>query len=1134
MKEDNKKGCHIWHWQKLLMKTCFSLIFIITACFSSFAGETENQSEQTGKASGNVNDKTGLPLPGVTVIIEGQTKGTITNSDGSYIMTGLKQNDVLVFSFVGMKTKKITYTGQSTIDITMEEKTIGIEEVVVSVGYGTQKMKNVTGAIVNVPITKIEDLPVSNLAESLKGQIPGVSISGGSSRPGESATVSIRQTFSFSKDGGSDIPLIVIDDMVQVDPETGKPTLDAFNNLDPSEIENITVLKDGSAAIYGSRASQGAIIVRTKRGKAGKTKFKYSSQIAINDAISHSKTMSAYEFGTFNNRFLKAANKDGDGKKIFSDDELEEMKSLNYDWLDKAWSSATQQKHSLSLSGGTDKATYFAGITYFTQGANLGSQDYDKWNFRVGLEAKVAKNLKLSASVSANTSDKEKSYTKASNGINDSSYGSKARSGTDCADYGYLLHMPKYIPWETTIDGETYYVSPFNRTDRNLGSPNNRTITGWNYFATLNNGSKSITEKFSYNVSAALTYEVPFIKGLSIRGTYARSQTSNHGEQAQLPYTLAVLKNYYSEGNHLATDDSSWNIKNMKTNARVNYTNSSSKSYQANFFANYNRTFGAHDIGAMFSVERSESEYNDSRLSYEGTESDYNGTSETAGELTSNTYSSKGESGTLSYLGRLTYSYQSKYLFQFIFRSDASTKFSPDNYWGFFPAAQFGWVMSEEGWFKEKLPWVDFFKLRYSVGKTGKDNINAWRWSQYYSLYTDKGMQFGSDGGTLGGGIAPKVSPNPDAGWDTTIKHNIGMDIKVLNGRLGIGIDQYIDKTKDMLTNMAGAVGVPISVGGGFAEQNYASVRAWGTEFNINWHDKIGKDISYSVGVHFGFSGNKVLKYPEQSIQHPSANQTIAGRSTIFPTWGFKTWKETSTGDGILRTDKDLQNYWNYLTERATAAGTTPEYLGITKLENMKTGYLAYQDAAGEFNSEDGTQEDPDGKIEKTNDYVKLNKKNKSHGFTTNLRLGYKGLTVSTQISTSWGSFRKIDIVKQNTSSGKCMWAHESYWTDMFDPDDNVDAKYPNLADYSYISANSDFWELNTFRCFVRNLTVKYSIPNSLTSKVNITSASIGVTGNNLWDFYNPYPDHYRNMYDNSYVGYPTLRTWCINLNVTF
>ncbi len=1139
--------------QSLLLKIRFTLVFLLLAlgrvsAFTSLQA-SGTLKKATGKyglevlvqqenviVTGTITDLNNEPIPGATVLVEGSRQGTISDIDGNYQLTNVAPNATLVFSFVGMDTQKIPVSGQVVVDVVLKSSSLDIDEVVV-VGYGTQVMKNVTGAIQTLPVENIEALPVANLAESLKGQLVGVNILGGSQRPGDAASISIRQSFSYSKDGGTDIPLVVIDDMIQIDPVSGLPTLDSFNRLDPSEIESMTVLKDASAAIYGARASQGAIIVKTKRGKRGKTRINYSGQFSFNDAVSHSKTMSAYDFGVWHNRFLKADNRDNGGKNLFSAEELEEMRDLDYNWLDKAWSKAGQQKHSVTMSGGNEKATYFAGVTYFSQAANLGSQDYDKWNFRTGLDVKVTKDLKLSGSVSANSGEIERSFTKAAANINDSSYGSKAKSGGEQADYGYLLHMPKYIPWEATIGGEDYWVSPFPRTDRNLQSANtNRSIAGWNYFSMLSNGSKQVSEDFSYNTNFTLQYEVPFIKGLSFKGTFSRTQSTSATEQIQLPFTLARITNYNNEGQHLASasEDSDWRIEENRRNSRVYYTDFISKSTQTNFFVNYNRTFGDHDISAMASVERSESSYRNNRIAYENTDTGYLGSSQTAGELSDNTYAYKGESGGLSYLGRVSYSYQSKYLLQFLFRSDASTKFAPENYWAFFPSVSLGWVMSEEEWFKNALPWVDFLKLRYSLGKTGKDNVKAWRWATYYSIYIDKGLGFGEDGGLLVSGITPKVSPNRNVGWDTTIKNNLGLDLNVLDNRLKLGFDFYYDSTEDMLTNMASSVGVPISVGGGFAEQNYASVDAWGTEYNIRWNDKIGKDFEYNVGVQFGFNNNKIKKFPDAGLSHPSYNNTVEGSSTIFPYWGFETWKETSTGDGILRTDEDIQNYWEYLSEHASAAGTDPSYFGNSTIDGLQKGMLAYQDLGGDFNSETGEQEGPDGRIDRNLDYAKLVDKNKAYGFTTNLKLRYKGVSFSTQLVTSWGGFRGIDVVKQGTSSSHNMWAHESYWTDMYDSDDNVDGKYPNLAKYDQVGAPSDFWQLNTFRCFVRNLSIAYDIPLSLVSKVNVERVTVGITGNNLWDFYNPYPDHYRNMYDNSFVGYPTLRTWAINLNVSF
>ncbi|QSW88706.1 MULTISPECIES: SusC/RagA family TonB-linked outer membrane protein [Flavobacterium] len=1123
--------------KQALLKRCSFLLFTLMTVMSY--AQNSNQVTVTGTVTDNVS---GL-LPGVNVT-EKSTKNTVTTDFNGQFQIKVKPNATLVFSFIGMRKQEVPIGNRTTVNVKLTEDSNELQNIVV-VGYGAQKKEKLTGAIATINPTEIQELPVSNLSEALRGQVPGLSIIDGGGRPGDQSSLEIRQTYGFSKDGSSKTPLIIIDDMIQVDPVNGRASMDAFNRLDPSEIESITVLKDASAAIYGSRAAQGAIVVKTKRGKSGVPTFQYFSQFAVNDAVSHSKTMSAYDFGVFSNRFFKGSNNLGtNGSNLFSDAELEQMKDLNYDWLREAWKPAIQQKHTLSVSGGTEKATYFAGINYFTQGANLGRQDYNKWNFRTGMTAKISSSLDFSAAVSGNSGDIEKSFTKASANISDSSYASAA--GGEQADYGFLLHMPKYIPWQTTVGGQEYYVSPFARTDRNLGSANaNNTIAGWNYFAAMNNGSKQTTNDFSYNVNMSLNYKVPFIKGLSIKGTYSRSQTSASTEQVQLPYDLARIRNYETQDNHLLSaanptvynastnPDGDFLIETNARNSRVYYDTNFSKSVQANFFADYNRTFDNHEVGAMFSIERSESSYKSTRLAFENTGKDYGGSYQTAGTLSTNSTALKGEQGTLSYLGRLNYSYKSKYILQFLFRSDASTKFAPENYWGFFPSLQAGWIVSKEKWFNNNVSWVDFFKIRYSIGKVGNDNINAWRWMKLYDVIADKGFQFGSNGGVLGGGVTPRVEPNRNVGWDTTIKNNLGFDLTVLKNRLSITTDLYYDKSKEMLTGMAGAVGVPISVGGGFAEENYAAVDSWGGELAVNWKDNVNKDFSYNVGVNFGLSDNKVKKYPEPALLHPSNNLTEAGRSMFFPQWGFRTWKETSTGDGILRTDEDVANYWNYLTQRATAAGVAPNYMGISNVANMRKGMLAYEDVGGQFNSTDGTQAGPNGQITKNEDYVKLVNKNRTYGFTTNLGARYKSIFIKTQIATSWGGYRAIDVVKQGTSSSHNMWARETFWNDMY-ADDNVNGRYPNLANQDYIAVPSDFWQLDTFRCTVRNLTLGFDMPKELLEKIKIAKWSVGVTGNNLWDLYNPYPNHYRNMYDSSSENYPTLRTWAVTLNITF
>ncbi|WDF66257.1 SusC/RagA family TonB-linked outer membrane protein [Flavobacterium sp. KACC 22763] len=1127
--------------KQALIKRCSFLLFTLMSVLS-YA-----QSNQV-TVTGTVTDNLGGLLPGVNVT-EKSTKNSVTTDYNGKYEIKVKSGGTLVFSFIGMKKIEIPLNNRSIVNAKMEDDFNQLENIVV-VGYGTQKKKELTGAIATIKPDELMDLPVTNLSDALRGLVPGLSVTPSSGRPGDAGTIQIRQTFGFSKDGNSTIPLVVIDDMVQVDPATGKATLDTFNRLDPSEIESITVLKDASAAIYGSRASQGAIIVKTKRGKAGKAKFSYNSQFVVNDAVSHTKTMSAYEFGVFSNRFLTAQNPTILPASLFSAAELEEMKGLDYDWLKEAWKPAIQQKHSFNVNGGSEDITYFAGATYLTQDANLGYQKYDKWNYRTGINAKIAKNLDFSASISGNTGFIDKSFTKASANISDGSYGSAA--GGEQADYGYLVHMPKFIPWQTIVDGKEYYMSPFPNTNKNFGSANaNNNIAGWNYFANLNNGSHQTTDDASFNVNASLNYKVAAIKGLSFKATFARTKNSSYSEQIQLPYDLARITNYQLQDNHLASAAYpsaitknpevggmiDYAIETNVRNSRVYYNSSFSKSTQANFFANYNRTFGDHNVSGMFGIERSESDWQTTRLAYTNTPKDYLGDWRTAGTVdTGNSTALKGNNATLSYFGSVNYNFKSKYLVQFLIRSDASTKFAPENYWGTFPSLQLGWVASKEEWFEKALPGVNFFKLRYSIGKTGKDNLQPFKWYQYYDLTVNKGWQFGpavsnGGGGVLGSGLTPKVNPNRDAKWDSTLKHNLGFDLGFLKNRLEVNADFYYDITKDMLTDMGSATGVPISVGGAFAEQNYAQVNAWGTELNVNWNDKIGK-VGYSVGMNFSYGDNKIKRFPDQGNLLPSNNTRREGYSEGFnPVWGFQTWKGTSTGDGILRTDEDIANYWSYLSANAAAAGTTPSYLTIVDPTKIQKGSLAYQDVAGTLNT-DGSLSGPNGQILAGNDYVKLANSSRTYTINTNLGFKYSNLSVKTQIATSWGGANFIDLMSQPTSSASNMWSRETFWNDMYAAD-NVNGKYPNLAQTGVLSP-SDFWQISTFRCFVRNLTVAYEIPKQVFANTKVNNISIGITGNNLWDFYNPYPDHYRNMYDNSSVGYPTLRSWSFNFNISF
>ena len=1116
--------------QKINYKVVNDKMILLTSTEST----TENPSvQQNAKITGRVTDTMNLPLPGVTIVVKDTKNGTITDQDGNYILPNVPEDATLIFSFVGMKTLEINLNGRTVIDVRLEGALVGVDEVVV-IGYGTQKIKNVTGSIASVDMQRVESIPATNMIDALAGQIPGMAVTSAGNRPGSNdARLEIRQTFDFSKDGGTTNPLIIIDDVIQIDPSTGLPSMTQFSRLDPSEIESIHVLRDASAAIYGSRASQGAIIVKTKRGKIGSTKVTYSGKFEWNDAVSHEKVMSAYETGVFANRILRLGGKTA--ANMYSDEELEQLKSLNYNWLDKAWKGAGSMQHSISVNGGTEKATYFAGISYYTQGANMGNQDYQRYNFRAGSDINITESLKLNATISAINDSQEKSYTKLGR-IGDSSYGSVGAG--EQADYTYLLHMPKHIPWSYNINGVDYWVSPA-LGPHSLSSTQNtaNAIGAWNYFGLLENGSKSLNNNFSYSANFSLQYNIPFVKGLSVKGTYALTRSSDNAEQCQLPYILARATNTNTSDNHLYGEKSVWDIRENNKNARVVYDKSIGKSEQVNFYINYDHSFGKHNISAVASMERAEGFYEFSRLYYEspiiGT---YNGSSSSAGTLSSSfTFFNKSENGKMSYLGRVNYDFDGKYMAQFIIRSDASTNFAPENYWGIFPSLSLGWTVSEESWFKDNLKGINYLKLRGSVGKTGKDNVQPWKWLQLYSYYPDKGLGFGSNGGTFIGGVTPEVTPYRDITWDTSMQYNFGIDLNTLNNRLSFNTDGYFNRTTNMLTNMAGASGVPISVGGAFTEQNYSAIDAWGLELSVSWKDKIG-EVSYSIGMNTSLGWNKLKKYIDVGNDYESKISNKEGYSTIRPKYAYKVWKGNEMGDGILRTDADVQAYWDYLTQNAIAAGTTPKYFNITSVTNMKPGMLAYQDLGGTL-QEDGSTGAPNGQIsESGEDLGKMNKRDYNYGIASHFRVSWRNFSWNAQLSTTWGEYAMIDVIGQSQSSGRIIWSRETFWTDMFDPTDNPTGKYPNIyySEDSKTTSASDYWEVSSFRCYVRNMNFDYTLPKSLVKKIGVENVKLSLSGNNLWDFFNPYPKHYRNMYDSTNTKYPTLRTWVLGVNLTF
>ena len=534
-------------------------------------------------------------------------------------------------------------------------------------------------------------------------------------------------------------------------------------------------------------------------------------------------------------------------------------------------------------------------------------------------------------------------------------------------------------------------------------------------------------------------------------------------------------------------------------------------------------------MGGLFSIEKSEaeSEYQMSKV--------YDPYSFTNGQSNSasgdkDTEFKRAESGSLSYIGRINYAYSNKYLAEFLIRSDASTKFAPENYWGVFPSGSLGWVMSEEDWFKNALPWVDFLKVRASFGMTGRDNTAAWQWMQVYAMDQDKGPVFGT--GT-GQGSDNRISINKnnsavnrDVHWDKVYKANFGVDFNVLKNRLSVTFDMYHDWNREMLMNIKQALqGI---IGTQSAAVNLGEMDSWGYELSLTWRDKIGKDFKYKIGINTGYSDNKVLNmdFATDYIYR----QIRKGGRTDIGLWGLQCV-------GMFRSFQDIEEYF--------AENNITRYLGMNK-DEVRPGMLIYKDVRGAL-QEDGTYAGPDGIVDKDNDQVCLSKRSNPYGVTMNLGADWKGLSLTAQINAQWGGYDVIDNSALKPGDGLEYTNMPSFWNvnDMFSYQNIYDASgnlvvaenrngsLPNLAYSSVNSIASSFWRISSTRVQLSRLTLAYTIPSSFVKKLGIQSARVNITGQNILSFYNPYPDNFIDPMC-SYGSYPTLRKFTVGVNLTF
>ena len=1102
--------------------------FIISLCIGFMAMSAAPAFAQNTEIKGTVVDENGEPVIGASVRVEGQEGGVITDLDGNYVIKAPKGAKVTI-SYIGYTPQTVTAGGR----VQLKEDAQNLDELVV-VGYGVQKKAHLTGSVATVPMDDIQDLAAGGLASTLECLVNGLSISGGDSRPGENAQMYIRDTNSLGDIGSTaQQPLFVIDGYIYPnDMKVGNTTqnlgAEAFNNLDPSEVESISVLKDASAAVYGARAANGVILVTTKKGKLGAPRISYSGTFGFTDAVSHPKMLSAYDYGRLYNAVAAADPKNVDLNHrlgLYQADELEAMRGLNYDLLDKYWETGFTMKHSVNLSGATERASYFASLSYFDQDGNLGNLDYNRWNFRAGVDVKVSKWLSANLNVSGDYGKKNTPYIKIGGTSNEK-------------DYNILLTRPRYIP--ETINGLP--IAAYGITNAQVDDDQ-----AYSYSALRNNGDYSRSMTSNLNINASVNYDFGWskiLKGLNLRFSYSKSINTDKTNQFGSDYDIYYMQTRTGSGEHLYTpvDGQDYNSFIAESNllmrtisngtAQLNRSMVRTDNYQMNFTASYNRDFGLHSVGALFSIEKSEAEseylYGQKNDPYSFTNGQSNGA---GGEIDMNF--KRAESGTLSYIGRINYAYNNKYLAEFLIRSDASTKFAPENYWGVFPSGSLGWVMSEESWFKKALPWVDFLKLRASFGLTGRDNIVAWQWAQYYAMDANKGPVFGTDAGANTSNIISlnknNSAVNADVHWDKVYKANFGLDFNVLDSRLSVTFDMFREWNREMLMNISQAISA--TIGTQSASTNLGEMDSWGYELGVTWKDKIGKDFKYRIGLNTGYYDNKVLNMDWETEY--IYRQIRQGGRTDIGLWGLQCI-------GMFRSFQDIEEYFDKYN--------ITSYLGMSK-DQVRPGMLIYKDVRGEQQA-DGTYAEPNGVVDRDEDQVRLSNRNNPYSVTVNLGAEWKGLSLTAQLSAQWGGYRFIDsqALKSGSGVGDLEFTNmPSFWNvdnmysyqDVYDAQGNLvvaenrDGWLPNLQYQSVNAIESSFWRVSDTRIRLSRLTLAYTIPTNWVKKIGLQGARINFTGQNLLSFCNPYPDNFMDPMC-SYGSYPTLRKFTVGVNLTF